>query len=261
MLYEQLVTPMFSEHRDHVVHSVNVLLLGIYLLKHIFPPKLDEKVDWPFQWKLASLLHDIGYTHTLNNEMTKRKEEKTGVIANEKPKIRDFDLGSITKSSFEAIDECLVNADMAWAASTELRNAYDGFDQDHGIYGSLVILKEIDELYANNNNKGMWDRKYFKNDIISICTAIYLHGIRTKSFKCIERDVYPLAYLLRLTDCLQDWGRPSGIGSGEKINDYFYECSSPNVGELLCRVPLHRKEGLEQDCRVLIGSQIKFEGM
>jgi hypothetical protein len=56
-----------------------------------------------------------------------------------------------------------------------------------------------------------WAPATFDNEIVAACAAIFVHDLPERCFshRRIKRDHAPLAFLLRLSDCLQDWDRPS----------------------------------------------------
>ena len=56
-----------------------------------------------------------------------------------------------------------------------------------------------------------WSQSYFENDVVSACSAIFIHNLPDHCFnnKKIDPAKAPVAYLLKLSDCLQDWERPS----------------------------------------------------
>lgn len=87
----------------------------------------------------------------------------------------------------------------------------------HGMISALCILYIIDLLYQKNNpsrevnDYSGWSQHYFAGDVVSACTAIFIHNLPSKHFKHskISLEKAPIAYLLKLSDCLQDWERPS----------------------------------------------------
>ena len=125
-------------------------------------------------------------------------------------------LADITKLPF------IVNDDIP---ETEYDKIIDSGDIDHGIISSLAILYIIDLMYQKYNPKREdrdvyvpstninVNQKYFEGDVVSACTAIYIHNLPKRSFvnSKINRSKAPVAFLLKLSDCLQDWERPSKI--------------------------------------------------
>ena len=101
----------------------------------------------------------------------------------------------------------------------------------HGMIGSLAVLSIIDLMYYTKNPSGKcepkivnknesktdFNQQYFYKDLIPACSAIYIHSHESKWFKKhnkINCSKAPVAFLLRLSDCLQEWGRPSGYNDG-----------------------------------------------
>lgn len=85
---------------------------------------------------------------------------------------------------------------------------------------SLTILYIIDLMYQKYNPKRQyrdiyldrvnWNQTYFESDVIPACSAIYIHNLpkRCFSIKKIDRSKASIAFLLKLSDCLQEWERP-----------------------------------------------------
>jgi hypothetical protein len=92
----------------------------------------------------------------------------------------------------------------------------------HGIISALSVLYVIDLMYHKYNPRRTysdiyephninWNQTYFENDIVSACAAIFVHNLPSRCFQTalLDRTIAPLPYLLRLSDCMQDWDRPS----------------------------------------------------
>ena len=93
----------------------------------------------------------------------------------------------------------------------------------HGMISSLAILYVIDLMYQKYNPKRKysdiygvrsninWNQTYFERDVISACSAIYIHNLPNRCFADAKIDCSkaPVAFLLKLSDCLQEWERPS----------------------------------------------------
>jgi hypothetical protein len=62
---EKSIFSLLPGSRDHVVHSLNTYLLGLWLQSKL---KLNID-DFPFQWMLTALFHDIGYPIDLANKI------------------------------------------------------------------------------------------------------------------------------------------------------------------------------------------------
>lgn len=108
----------------------------------------------------------------------------------------------------------------------------------HGMIGSLAVLSIIDLMYYTNNpsrkckprivdkkeSKTDFNQQYFDEELIPACSAIYIHSHDSEWFKKhnkINCSKTPVAFLLRLSDCLQEWDRPSGKNGDGLSSDYF----------------------------------------
>lgn len=216
-------------HRDHVVHALNTFILGMYINQNFFGNNIQVR---PFQWKIASLFHDIGYPVEFASryllkpfvENANRITKSFG-LANKNLRFEivphGFENLKNDKNSFELINKRLKE----WKINIDAKKVYDDLnksgDINHGIISSLTVLYMIDLIYDQCNperkkediyQEGMnCNQKFFEDDIISASSAIYIHDLVGKDGCDIkfDRSKSPLAFLLRLSDCLQDWERPS----------------------------------------------------
>ena len=215
-------------HRDHVVHAMFSFILGIAINEH-FLKSSDVSVN-PFEWKLASLFHDIGYPIQIINSLLKPFTEETNEIGktlkshdrnvNFKIVPEGFENLSNDKNSFDLIQKCLDKWKIQIDAKKEYNYMIDSGNIDHGIISSLAVLNVIDLMYYEYNcdeteedidiNGFNFNQKCFNNHVVSACSAIFIHNLPLKCFKNkISRNDAPVAFLLRLSDCLQEWERPS----------------------------------------------------
>ena len=89
----------------------------------------------------------------------------------------------------------------------------------HGIKSSLTKLHRIYAMHQEHNPKredddvdvdsSSWKRDYLKEDIVPACSAIFIHNLPKRCFarKKIDFHEAPLAFLLRVSDSLQEWER------------------------------------------------------
>ena len=217
--------------RDHVVHALLTFVLGSYINEKFLRP-LFTPVD-VFQWKLAGMFHDVGYPVEIANDILKPFTDKINDIK------RTFDVSSPdvyfkvvpvglenlknNKNSFDLIQKRLNEWDLQIDSRKEYDKIIDSGNIDHGIISSLAILYVIDLMYQKYNPKREYkdvyvpdtniivNQEYFERDVVSACTAIYIHNLPKRSFvnSKIDRSKAPVAFLLKLSDCLQDWERPS----------------------------------------------------
>ena len=208
------------DKRDHVIHALNTFLLGIYINNKY----LGKGVDM-FQWKVAALFHDIAYPLEIAQEIIERyfkiiseiKEKLDVETYNATLNIIPKNLDKLTHniSAFDLIQQRVYE----WGLDVNVKKRYDDMIKDnklcHGILSSLTVLYLIDLMYQKNNplrdnkpHKGL-EQKNFEKDIVSACSAIFLHNLRDDAFENIDKTKASLAYLLKLSDELQNWDRPT----------------------------------------------------
>lgn len=218
--------------RDHVVHATLSFFLGIYINKKLLSSRVNK-----FQWKLAGFFHDIGYPVEVAGSLLKSLSDQTNEIIGSfnvsyepiRFKIVPENLESLTNDSngLHLIQKCLDS----WKLEINARSEYNRMvDSDrmvdsgricHGIISSLAILKVIDVMYQKYNPKRKhseiiknsfdWNQNNFEESIIPACSAIFIHNLPEKCFRRAKIDYNraPVAFLLKLSDCLQEWERPS----------------------------------------------------
>jgi len=212
--------------RDHVVHAMLSYLLGIYINENFIYELTGKRID-QFQWKLAGLFHDIGYPAQIAKDLLKsytdRLNEIKDTIGLESQEIRfnivpvGLDKLQNNVNSFDLIQDYLDKWDLDINAKAVYNENIEKGNICHGMISALCVLYIIDLLYQKNNplrevnDSSGWSQHYFTGDVASACSAIFIHNLPNKYFKQskISLDKAPIAYLLKLSDCLQDWERPS----------------------------------------------------
>lgn len=232
---EHSIRELKEEFRDHVVHAVLSFLLGIYINEEFLRNQCASTNT--FQWKLAGLFHDVGYPVQISIAILKpfisninKLRKELGFTTQENQdisfKIKLYELENLqnNKNSFDLIQECLDE----WGLQIDAKKEYEKMNNSgnicHGIISSLYTLHVIDLMYEKNNPKRehsdifsdifpnvSFNQKYFERDIVSACSAIYIHNLPKRCFSNakIDRFKAPIAFLLKLSDCLQEWERPS----------------------------------------------------
>ena len=215
-------TRVLTEKRDHVIHTLNTFLLGVYISEKYLSKPVDS-----FQWKLTALFHDIAYPLEIAQKIIERyfkiiseiKEKLDVETYNATLNIIPKDLDKLTynKSAFDLIQRRVYE----WGLDVKVKKRYDDMIKDnklcHGILSSLTVLYLIDLIYQKNNplrdnrQHDGWEQKNFEKDIVPACSAIYIHNLPNRCFADakIDRSKAPVAFLLKLSDCLQEWERPS----------------------------------------------------
>jgi hypothetical protein len=227
---EYTIRPLLIRQRDHVVHALLSFILGIYLNEKLVNFKLGSRVNC-FQWELAGLLHDIGYPLEIANQaiMTpffvnaQEIRNALGVRSLLGLRLVPVGLNHLTnhRTSLEIIQQQISRWDLAINARTEYRRSVNSGNINHGIVGSLILLNMIDAMYQKYNrtresarvidNGVDWNQDFFERDIVPACSAIFLHNLPVSCFSesKIEISRAPLAFLLKMSDSLQEWWRPS----------------------------------------------------
>lgn len=231
-------------HRDHVVHAMLSFILGIYISDNFFKHHSKIHID-QFQWKLASLFHDIGYPiEVAGRYLLKPFEDNINKIRNSLDlpdtnqihfKIVPEGLENLTnnKNSFDLINRCLEN----WEIDIDAREVFNTMIEsgkiNHGVISSLALLNVIDLIYQKYNPERVYsdvikdgvnfNQYFFDNDVVPACSAIYIHNLASEYFinKKINRFNAPIAFLLRLSDCLQEWERPSSKNTTGFPSEHF----------------------------------------
>ena len=218
--------------RDHVVHALLTFILGIYINEKFLFDQKECFVD-TFQWKIASLFHDIGYPLEIANSICGQYKKTINSIItditnngnNNNPvniSISKRNINSLDKNKtcYGYIYECLRKWELD---DTKIRKYVENTGRnDHGVISGITLLHIIDKMYSKHNpNREERDiyidgdincnQKYFLEDIIPSCSAIFVHNLPEECFtnKKILYNKAPLAFLLRLSDTLQEWERPS----------------------------------------------------
>jgi hypothetical protein len=254
--------------RDHVVHSLNVYLLGLLLN------------DWlgltvnAFQWKLAALFHDIGYPIQIaSNLMNKfviqdidglrdqlnHQTRKKFAINVSFPSLNRL---NASQSGFKLLQDCFKE----WAlgnhlkAEVEYRNMVRSGKVDHGIASSMMLLSYIDMYYQNANKDRdnysydedhvSWGQSDFVEFVVPACAAIFLHT--TKRYESIlDKENASLAYLLRIADAFQDWDRPYCNRPGYTADQYTLEHVDGCI-KFFC--PASRVDDIKNDLKMITNS-------
>ncbi|MBW1786615.1 MAG: hypothetical protein JRK53_08385 [Deltaproteobacteria bacterium] len=266
--------------RDHVVHALLSFILGMYINEYYLKIKADNNIT-SFQWKIAGLFHDVGYPIQVAKDIIKPYTDTFNRIKRElgvdRPDIQfrivliGIEELSNGKNSLELIQACFDKWDLAVDAKHEYRNMVLTGKICHGIISALSVLYIIDLMYQKYNPKRKykkviiertdWNQTLFDDDIIPSCAAIYLHNLPSSKFENskIDRLKSPLAFLLKLSDCLQEWERPSHDNQYGYSGDLF-EIELKN-DELLfyADIPNARKNKIRDEIyETLIAPDIKI---
>jgi len=242
--------------RDHVVHAVLSFILGIYINENLL--KSEGIIISDFQWKLAGLFHDIAYPAQFAGDFLKRQTKCVVDIHKELgdnfPKLgfKIVPYGFENLSQGENAFDLIAGQLNCWGLKIDPKSEYnkmiDSGKLCHGMIGALMVLNVVDRMYQAYNPRreyktihadydgADWNQHNFEGEVIPSCSAIFIHNLHSKCFvdAKIDRAKAPLAFLLRLTDNLQDWDRPSEkvpVGNSPDLYDISFE-----DGKLIFRI-------------------------
>jgi|GEM_PF-4162085 len=230
--------------RDHFVHQFEVFLLGWALLDHYFSlindrNDLKDKFHW---WLITSLSHDIGYpiksSYEIISQLAKLYDNpNTTKLSEAFSKYKDD-----IKAIVYAKDEYVIDAknDTVDIINKSLQDLFQNFEDtddlvnklkcnlDHG-YNSALLL--FDNLIDSAK-----EQELIQNQLATWTSgAIAIHNLcHKKCGKFVEKiniEMNPFAYILYITDCLQEWERPANIDDDypQFILDDFYISRENNV--------------------------------
>lgn len=261
--------------RDHVVHAVLSYLLGIWINERFFAQ--GHQVH-PFEWKLAGLLHDIGYpveigSSTMGAFSSEINRIEHRLCPRRTPRVlflvRPVGFERLTRgrSALALLQDRLVE----WNVNVDVRHEYRRMMRTgricHGMLSSVAMLYVIDLMYYRQNPTGAgqndliadprWNQTYFDRHVVSAAAAIFVHNLPKASFgggKLSRREA-TLAFLLRLSDSMQDWDRPSGdVPLGFSSSLYQLKIS---VGQLTLSadIPQERKDRIRREINAVLLSR------
>jgi hypothetical protein len=228
--------------RDHVVHAVLSYFLGIYIYEHML--KKNGFSANGLQWKLAGLLHDVGYPAEIAKDILKpytdQINEVKRALGDTRPNVvfrfipDGIHLLSHNRNSLQMFQNWIDRWGLRINVQQEYEEMINSGNVRHGIISSLSVLYVIDLLYQKYNPARKYEnllnflgvnsnQTYFDNEAVPACAAIFVHNLPARCFQeaRIDRKLAPLPFLLCLSDSLQDWDRPSGKNQG--IPDTMFE--------------------------------------
>lgn len=207
-------------HRDHIIHSANVFLLGIYFfmedkaIKERFEPfnrrRLNIENLFVFIWSIISTFHDIGYpfqgfSKQMKNYMEDINKLGAGMknykITSFEIGINDLDILSDGRSSFDILNQLQTKHDINhrfFNLERYFKFKLKNGSVDHGIISSLFLLKITDTMYFKKD----WNKEFFDDVFPEIALAIALHNIEwpkvIKEMKVKKRIYQKLLYVIFL---------------------------------------------------------------
>lgn len=264
--------------RDHVVHALLSFVLGILINESFVFSKTGERVD-AFQWKIAGLLHDIAYPVQISQGIAKRYSDKMNEIRDNFKVVRPDVFFSIIPRNLEKLQNNINGFDLIqnqirkWELSIDAKAEHEKMIDTgkvcHGMISGLSVLCVIDMMYQSFNPDRLrkdifqpnsninWNQKYFEDAIIPACSAIYLHNLDKACFERSRINIKkaPIAYLLKLSDLLQEWERPSFDNKKGISPDKFDIDLRDGKMTFKADIPEERKNKLREELHAVLDAE------
>lgn len=196
---EALLYTVRENYRDHFHHIINVCLLGMVFLEAGMYDKLqidtkspskEEKQRRLRNWMLSGLLHDVSFSIDLHKHLLPHLEFIT--IA---PFLKEY--SSELSASYESAENKLLENVKQWCRFAPSKGALD-----HGIVSALFLLF-LERI--GSKEEGKTPSEAWQKDIYQAFEAIGKHNLDEARINPQEN---PLAFILALSDVLQEWDRP-----------------------------------------------------
>ena len=182
-----------QHYREHLLHVVDVCLLGLLLLDACLP-RTDETLGQRMaamtgmsvkvlygNWYLAALQHDVGYGVDVISEATTRLDYlRASCVRSFQEDIRSAIAGSAT--------------DIEDIVSSELPGT-EVYGLDHGIVSSLHLRHALEQSIGDPVRRRRFD---------PACRAVLKHNLTNAPVSFASE---PITFLLVLCDELQEWER------------------------------------------------------
>lgn len=181
-------------YRDHHHHVWNVCLLGLVLIEAGLMERLCPIDESRKKWILTGLLHDIGYSASLNKQLIAYLSSLLKA-----PYLTKF-LNNL-QSSFGEAEKILCEKLNELAKSFSLGVQVNSLD--HGLVSALYVLF-LDQVHQSQNEDARPGEEWSK-EISEAIEAIGSHNLAGSRLSATRS---PLAFLLLLCDHLQEWDRP-----------------------------------------------------
>jgi hypothetical protein len=251
---EEVALTLDEYHRDHLVHSFYVYLLGHYLIE-IYEPlndlvRLDK--DFVYRWLFAAALHDIAYPQEIfSRQLSRTQDKKSSKKRNWVEYGLHFNPRGLTKYESQFWEDLNSFVTSRYLLHISLydyfkRILYESGYLDHGVLGAIRALK----LLCGSSRPSDWE--------LEIAAAILLHNVRPTFCVKTRLDISPLAFLLILADELQEWDRPSLARSFFSSNAIIIKTDPFNENRVICIFPCDFQSAREKTR--LVSEKLDCEG-
>ena len=276
------------EHRLHLLHLVNVFLLGLYLyhaservreafdrwIRATTPPKEyvlngvrcgwrysggSEYGEFLYRWRLASTAHDIGTLISVagwDPELVRARQEELFRACGATDPHGSFRRSTVCNlCALRMLNRHVAEFSLLCHAMTHHVWPLGGsVYREHGLHGALTLMEAMRLLFEQHGAEGgapvvdkigvglvVWDQLLLETSILHALQAVALHNvdIHTPAYvgghlpplrlcasigrcatgrRLYDLDERPLAWLLKISDSLQEWDKPSLRELGDRVN-------------------------------------------
>lgn len=273
---EEILQRLIPDLRDHIVHSAYVYLLGVMFIAKLPPisSSVPKELWFALRWKLTSILHDIGNSpHLFSRSLSQYLAQIAPIGGNERDllpiqhSIRFDGLENLDvrpkrmHNSYTIIQKRLDH----WNIQIDIKKEFDSANEqgivDHGIFSALFIFKIIDTLYTQKNpdhivrddelkeirpDSAGWGREHFDTEIVDAAAAISIHNLaKYLQPKEVDYETAPLAFLLILSDTIQEWDRYSSSRRVYDPNSIRLTFKN-EIPKLQLALPIHKIENINE---------------
>jgi hypothetical protein len=237
--------------RIHYMHIPYVFLLGLFIyhncvgVKHYILQEMERTTacipkreyrysnrnkydEFLYRWRLGCLVHDIGYGVSLHNDDNTKQIRYLNKIFRPYSicfqNVLDLRFCQTDKGERDLIEELGRHGEICLAEYIEcqLKNPQHGAIYDHGIVSALMMLQlfNAELLKPHNENNVIWDCEVIMPSIKSVALAVAYHNLDKNECmyeKSGHNKIYniknnALAWLLKVSDTLQEWDKPKVDG-------------------------------------------------
>lgn len=207
-------------YRDHLLHVIDVFLLGHWLLETKIPDGRGIFVAFeqrlrPFMsgeqgslmknWAVAALLHDIGYQAlTGDGKLAAGAPLKPYFSAPDSlkgdwPHFGDCNAESLPRYLEQFLSEEILRTEPPWIPPSP-----EKYFSDHGVLSAIRVAAVIRSADTKTNARISSPCSPLLAEYKEALHAIAHHNLFSTT---VAIDKYPLSCLLRLCDEMQEWGR------------------------------------------------------
>jgi len=281
-------------YRDHLIHVIDVFLLGLLFLKTSIQwnegeehslltyiskfccdrtPNEDQKIlfpeeHWLKNWTVAALYHDLGYQVDTPNEMRDSSADSFRFFSLPRPtSIKWLDLfDSDSSSKYDKLKKMAKKFSESSEHCSWLPQISDENMKDHGVISALRVAQLLTYMDCEGQSNNGEAKFAMLNEYLKSLHAIAHHNLFSRA---VQFETHPLSCLLRLCDELQEWCRRRV--NIEKIVKHLYlqieenQIESieghENLKSLSANIlfSCSKKDGLVEVSTKLIGNQPDFK--